>query len=296
VLSLENELRDLGASETRIAADRREIFSLYYELRVLLYAAVTMIVAGVGLYLKRNLYRIGPLALIAGIAVVAAACYAFVQWRRSKPSLAHDYLLLLGALLVSADVGYAETQFHMLDDRWSWHLLLLAIFHAASAYWFDSRVLLSVSITSLAAFLGIQPGMDFGLYAGPDLGVRMFICAAILLAWRFANRREPFQNVFHHAIALLALAASLILVFDDSTRWIGFLIAVPLAALTIRWGWTKREFAFLVYGVIALLIAVGNVITEVLDVEAVTLLYFLVSTIGAIVFLFWSRMKMQVDR
>jgi hypothetical protein len=312
MLSLEREfaaLREngrLGAGRARslIAIERREILSLYYELRVLLYVAVTLIVTGVGLYLKRNLDRIGPTALIAGIAAVAAACYAFVLVRRSRPTVAHDYLLLLGALLVSADLGYAEAQYHLLDARWSWHLLLLAIFHAATAYVFASRVLLSVSIASLAGFLGIQTGVAFNLYAGPELAARMFLCAAILLAWRFAQigaaargsfggRHAAFIDVFHHAIAILALAASLVLAFDVRTRLAGIVVTVVCAGAAIAFGWRRSEFAFLVYGTVAALIGLGNVVEEVFHNEALTRIYFLIATIAAIVFLFraWRRLK-----
>jgi hypothetical protein len=305
MLSLERELlvlRDRGEiaeekARPLIAVERREVFSLYYELRILLYLAVTLIVTGAGLYLRENVHRIGPLVLISGTAAVAAACYAFVILRRHRASLLHDYLLLLGALLVSADLAYAETQYHILDDRWSWHLIVLALFHGATAYFFRSRVLLSVSITSLAAFLGIQRTADFGLYAGPDLAMRMLACAGVLLVWRQIHERRAgtaaFLEVFNHAIALLSLAATLLLTFDAQTRLIGLPLAFAAAGLSIRFGWRRREYAFVVYGTIVALIAGGHFFTEVIGFPTLVLLYFQASTLGAIIFLFWSWRRLR---
>ena len=85
-----------------------------------------------------------------------------VRARRAGRALtvAGDYLLLLAALLVSADLAYAERQFTLLGPLWSWHLLLLAIVHAAIAYAFASPLVLAASLTALAGWFGV--GGTFG--------------------------------------------------------------------------------------------------------------------------------------
>lgn len=327
MISLEPELNDLrerGAlspetTEKLIALERREVFSVHYELRALLYLAVMLIVTGVGLFLKNNLDRIGPAVLILILGVAAAICYAFAlakhlrraQW---KPSLVDDYVLLLGALLVSADLGYAESQFHLLDANWSWHLLLLAIIHGVSAYYFASRILLSVSITSLAAFLGINNSiLGADLYAGPELAARGYMCAAILLLWRYCHgrwvsgtaggapadplieTRQSFFSVFDHSISLLLLISGLILVFEEDTLAVGMLLLIPACAAVFAWGWRKREQAFVIYAVIALLIGTGVLVGTKLDSATILYLFMLLSTIGAIAFLFWVRLRFKED-
>ena len=73
-------------------------------------------ITGVGILVKDHLDRIGPLTLILALAIAGAACYGPAIRAKSRvggQSTVTDYLLLLGALIISADVGYAESQFHL---------------------------------------------------------------------------------------------------------------------------------------------------------------------------------------
>src|SRR5262245_15928970 len=134
--TLEPELRELQANgvideataNRAVALDRGVVFSFHEELRVALYAAVALITTGLGILVKENLDRIGPITVIVALALIAAGCYASAvrkTLRGKTRSIGGDYVLLLGALIVSVDVGYAESQFHWLGAHWSWHLLLL---------------------------------------------------------------------------------------------------------------------------------------------------------------------------
>src|SRR6185369_3447295 len=112
MLSYEPELESLRphlgdrAADVLIARERREVFSIYPELRLASWAGVMLLTTAAGIVLKNNLDRIGPLALAVAMGLAAAACYGWVWWRRSRASLVDDYVLLLGALLLSADVGF----------------------------------------------------------------------------------------------------------------------------------------------------------------------------------------------
>src|SRR5438105_4617427 len=162
--TLERELRELHAAGLidepttlrAVALDRGSIFTLFEELRIALYGAVALITTGLGILLKENLERIGPITVICVLALAAAACYACAirtHLRARTRSIGGDYILLLGTLILSADLSYGEFQFHWLGSNWSRHLLLLAALHAATAYVFDSRLVLSVALTSLAGWL-----------------------------------------------------------------------------------------------------------------------------------------------
>jgi uncharacterized membrane protein len=311
MLSLEPEiakLRDEGAidpaaAERLIAIERREIFSIHGELRLLAWAGVSLLVAGVGLMLRQNLHRLGPVTILLLIASAGAVCYAFVVRRRIKnpsrtPTLVDDSALLLGALLLSAAIGYGEFAFHFFHERWSWHLLLIAVLHGAAAYWFASRVLLSLSITSLAAFFAINYDIiQTNLYLAYDLAVRGYIVTALLIGWRFANERftarREFTIVFDHAIAIASLVSSLVLVFDDESRIAGLILLVIAAALVFRHGWKTKSQSLIIYAVIALLFGIGNGVTEIVRSPAVVLLYILISTVAAIVFLFRVRSRFR---
>ncbi len=130
MLSLESEYRELhavgaiddAAASRGIAAESGKVFSVAQELRVVIYSAVAAITTGIGIILNANLQRIGPTSLIIGLAVAATGCYApaiRARLRHATRSTVADYLLLLGALIVSADLGYAESQFHWLGPHWS---------------------------------------------------------------------------------------------------------------------------------------------------------------------------------
>jgi hypothetical protein len=295
MLSYEPELEQLRpllgdtTTNTLIARERREVFSLHPELRILSWGGAMLLATAAGLVLKNNLDRIGPLALALMMGIAAAGCYAFVWWRRARASVVHDYVLLLGALLISADVAFIESQFDLLGNAWHRHFLILAIVHGVAAYLFRSRLVLSLSIVAVAAWLGVRE-MPFG--DATEYAVRAFACAALLLMWRAAHvrldRRRDFAPTLEHFAANIAFAGAIALMFDDPTRIAGCLLTLFIAGMVIAWGVrTKREifvlYAFL-YGVLAVDVFVGEVISP--HALGFLLLFVILSVIGAIVGLF----------
>ncbi len=187
----ENGVIDDDSAARLIAGERREVVSLYGELRFLTWGGVMLIVAGVGVLVSKNLERIGPLSIAVVIAAAAIGCYAYSEWRRRAAkgegfthSLVDDYVLLLAALLLSADIGFIEHQWHLLGANWQRHFLVLAVLHGVTAYIFDSRLVLSLSISSLAAFLGIERNFEKVFDSTTELAVRAFLCSSIVFAWR----------------------------------------------------------------------------------------------------------------
>src|SRR5688500_20269789 len=128
MLSLDSELEAAALPDEMkrrlLAIERREVFSVWGELRIALYAGVVLIAWGVGLWLAENVDRIGHAPIIAAVALAAAACYAIAAriafGRGAGKDEARvgteDYLLLLASLLLSADVAYAENVYSIFDD------------------------------------------------------------------------------------------------------------------------------------------------------------------------------------
>jgi hypothetical protein len=281
-----------------IAREKREVVSVYAELRFLTWAGVMLIVTGVGVLVKNHLDEIGPLAIAIGIGAAAAACYAWAAYKRKRAvSLVDDYVLLLAALLLSADLGYIERTWHLLGANWKEHLLVLAIIHGVTAYIFNSRLVLSVSLTSLAAYLGVQRSLDAFSSSSRDLALRGFICAAIVLAWRFLDDRyrkeSTFTPVFDHYAANLAFWSSLILSADSDLRLLGCAIALGLAALSAMYGVKTRSEMFLIYaaiyGVIALDVAAFDLVSGLAP------FFIMMSSMVAIVSLFVIHAKMRKE-
>ena len=266
--TLEPELRTLHAAGTiddatasrALALDRREVFSLHHELRATLYVGVLLVMAGVGIILARNLERIGPLTVVLAIALAAAACA--VPAMRAKAAgrpltVAGDYLLLLAALLVSADLAYAERQFTLLGPLWSWHLLLLAVVHAAVAYAFASPLVLAASLTALAGWFGVGGTLGDVLFfsaSTPALGARALLCAAVIAAWRHADHRArpgtSFSGVFDHFAANLAFWGAIAWCAEWPWLAAGLPLLAALAWASIRHGLDTGRESFLVYGIV----------------------------------------------
>ena len=308
MISLEREvvrLRNAGAIDpataaTLITRERREVVSVYGELRFLTWAGVMLIVSGVGVLVSKHLDKIGPLAIATAIGIASLGCYVYSFWRRSsgRRNLADEYILLLAALLASAGIGYAESQFHLLGPVWQRHFLILAVLHAVTAYAFGSRMVLSLSIAALAAYIGIERRVEVLFDSGAEFAGRAFFCAAIVLVWRWidAQRRRSapaFTSLFDHAAANLAFWGALGLVIDGETRLLGCAIALALAGLSAWHGVRKGEETFVIYAWIYGTIAVDVQVCDWLHAEAPILLYLVTSSIAAIVGLFVTHARMR---
>jgi hypothetical protein len=293
---------DDAAASRAIALDRGAAFSVFAELRVGLYGAVALITTGVGILIKQNLDRIGPITIIGAIAAAAALCYASAlrAHLRANRSMVDDYILLLGALLLSADVAYAESQFHWLDASWSSHLLTLAIIHGITAYLLDSRLVLSVALASLAGWFGLERNaIDvLGFHGQPrGLGWRMLACSVTVLGARLAherwNSRRAFQDVFEHFAANLAFWAALAWCSDEAMRFIGMLLLTALATASAFRGLRARQEMFVVYGVGYAAIGYCIVAAALIRGALPTSIVLLLIAVSAAVLLWHLRSRMK---
>jgi hypothetical protein len=202
--------------------------------------------------------RIGPITLIGALALASAGCYTTAlrtQWQGKERSIGGDYVLLLGALILSADLGYAESQFHWLGTEWRWYLLILAAFHGVTAYGLRSRLVLCTSIAALAAWFGIE-GRAATLFnaesSAAGLGTHAFVCAGTLLVWRAANRRlggpDSFESVFENFAANIGFCGALALCLTPGARLLGLVLLAALAAASIFKALRGGEEIFAVYG------------------------------------------------
>src|SRR5262249_50710306 len=114
---------------------RRDLVSVRLEIRLLLYLGVLLLTSGVGVLVVEHHRDIGPWAIAGSIGLAAAACLVWVgrkspgfSWGEvTSPTVAFDYVLLLGLLLFAADLAYVEAQFTVLGPRWAHHLLVVGV-------------------------------------------------------------------------------------------------------------------------------------------------------------------------
>ena len=299
--SRDRGLLDDAAASRLIAAERREVVNVWPELRFLTWAGVMLIAAGVSVLVARHLQDLGPVIIATGIAIAAAACYAWTEWKRTRDaSLVDDFVLLLGSLLLSADAGYIESQWHVFGNAWPRHLLILAIVHAFVAYRYGSRLVLSLSLSALAGYLGIERRAEALFEETTDMAVRGYVAAALIIGWRQVDRMRrgvnPFTTVFEHFAANLSFYASVVLMLRDETRIGGCLIALVLAAFCAWYGLRTRQEMFVIYAWIVAAIAIDVLIAEMLDERVLIAFSVIVSSIALIVALFVTHARFKEVR
>jgi hypothetical protein len=290
---------DQSATLLRVA--RRDLVSVRFELRALLYAGVLLAVSGAGLFLKENQERIGPVAIASFLAAAAFGCFVFVL-RRSPPfswnacgksHVATDYLLLLAVLLIGSDLAYVESRFRFLGAQWPYHLLVLSVIALAAAYRFDSRVVLSLGLSSFAAWRGVSTRLPLESHlAGHPGEVRAnaLACGVLFLAAAFvsvrAKRKAHFEAVFAAFGWLLLFGGLLSGVFGDKPSWPLWEIATCGAAVAvIAFAYSFRRLFDFTVGVIAGYLALLRLWKAIHATDQVFFLGVAVSSLAVVVLL-----------
>ena len=291
---------------------RGELVPIRAELKTLLYAGVLVAVAGVGKFVKDYHDRLGPVVIASAIGAAALACliYAFrrspdFSWGETvSPHLAADYVLVLGALLAASDLAYVERQFRVLGDRWPYHFLVVAVVYFLLAYRFDSRAVLSLSLSAFAAWRGVSTAIAFK--GGRDsvvsvMRVNALACGALFLATGFLSvrsRRKPhFEKVYVIAGLLLLFGGILSGVMrPSSSSWLLWEAALGIVgALVLAVAWRLRRSIDFAIAVAALWLGVLRLTGEILERETLYLAA-AVWSIAAIVVLMKATRRIQEER
>jgi hypothetical protein len=287
---------------------RGELVSVHWELRALLYMGVLLITGGVGLLVKENLDRIGPVAIAVAIGLAAAAALAWVvrvappfSWREvPSPNLAFDYMLLLGVLLAAADLAYIEVKFTPLGAAWSWHLLIVAAFTALAAFRFDSRVVFSLALSTFAAWRGVSAarfGLDLWFQQADAVRWNAIACGALFVLLGFGLKRtgrkahfEPVAVTLGWLLVLFALASGL-----WEVGWVPYALALLLCGLALAGGaFACRRFPLFAFGVIAAYAALSRLALQGNLLEALGCFWYFSTPILVIVALILAQRRMKV--
>lgn len=239
---------------------RKERFSVYLELSALLYLGVLFFVGGIGWTFREYVNSLGDGAIITALTLMVAATFYYCFTRAEpydadeteSPSLAFDYVLYLGCLLLSAEVAYLQFRFEIFRS-WHHHLLLGAAVFGVLAYRFDNRFVLSMALSTLAAWVGLR--ID-GLTGQSSNALRLtaffygaFIAGVGTLLYR-ENIKAHFFEVYLHLAALVILAAAASGVGEPSIGLAYLAALVALSAAVIMLGVRYGKFAFVAYGIL----------------------------------------------
>jgi hypothetical protein len=266
---------------------RRERFSVFVELSGLLYVGVLSFAGGLVWTFRDYVDDLGDVAILSILALLMAVAfgYCFVRTRPysndevESPSLAFDYVLYFGCLVFSATLGFLETRFGIFGG-WDTHLLMAALVFGGLAYRFDNRFVLSLALSSLAAFLGLK------LSAFDDLDTERLRLSAIaygafLLGGGWVLSRQGIKRHFFDVYLQLGVNAILLSALSGSVsgpyRYWYFAALLLLAAGAMVLGIRHRRFAFVAYGIVY---GYAGLTLQILDnIGGITagLLYFVVT-------------------
>ena len=290
---------------------RRLLVSLRFEIRALLYIGVLLLTSGVGLLVKEHHREIGPWAIAVAIGLAAAGCLFWVartaapfSWGEvPSPNVAFDYVLLLGLLLFASDLAYIEVQFTLLGANWGHHLLVVGLVYVVAAYLWDSRTILGLALTTLAAWRGVSISLASAWKSQPDdlrenalvLGV-VYVAAAALSVW--LSRKAHFETVFANAGILLVLGALMSGALDDETAWAIWLAVLLVVASVVMWhGFRLDRSLYFAQGVVAAYIGLLRLLFQPFQHIDSSIPFFLAALLGlGVLFVIFAAHRRMQDR
>ena len=271
---------------------RKERFSVYLELSALLYLGVLCFVGGVGWTLREYVTNLGDGAIITTLSLMVAAtfyyCFSTAEPYDSdeteSPNLAFDYVLYLGCLLLSAEVAYLQYRFEMFRS-WHHHLLIGTVVFALLAYRFDNRFVLSMALSSLAAWLGLRIDGVTG-QSSDALRATAFLYGAVIAGAGALLYREDikahFFQVYLHLAANVVLAAAASGLGEPSLGLAYLAALVALSAAAIMLGVRFGSFAFVAYGILYGYGGISYKLLEAIGDPTAAMFYFMVTGIFVI--------------
>jgi hypothetical protein len=276
---------------------RGEPFSLFLELNVLVYAGVLAFIAGLGWTISTWSQQLGDVLVLTVLSTILAAClwYCFSRapaWSPAEtpaPSPIFDYVLYLGSLIWSLELGYIENRFHVLSGKLDLYLLATAVLFFFLAYRFDNRFVLSLGLSSLAGWFGLT---ILHWSAHQDAAYRQYAllyCLLVGVGGALLQRRglKPhFFGTYLNIVANVLFWAVLSGVFNRQGYGVWFLALLIACGASLAWGLARRQFAFVAYAAVYGYVGVSFALfLRGVNDETAVLSYFVVSGVAMLVVL-----------
>jgi hypothetical protein len=279
-------------------------YSVHQELRAAIYIGVLFITAGVGFTIKQYFAQMGDIAIIGSLTsgALAAFLYCFLKGKPyssdevESPSILFDYLLFFGCTLYAADIGYVETQFHLLGDSWHNCLLVSAALFFFLAYRFDNRLVLSMALSTLAAWFGFQLSsrvLSFhDYYRGSAIAYSLITFAVGSLSNRLAVKKHFFDVYLNFTVHFL-LAALLTGVAEYRfSSWHLPAMAASIAAVAV-YSMRTRRFLYMLYAILYGYACLSVVALDFFHGTAAMYIYGIVSSLTVIGLIFFLSRRFK---
>jgi hypothetical protein len=275
---------------------RGEPLSLFLELNVLLYAGVLAFVGGLGWTVSTWSQQLGDVLVLTVLSTILVTCswYCFSRapaWSPAEtpaPNPIFDYVLYLGSLVWSLELGYIENRFHVLSGQLDLYLLATAGLFFFLAYRFDNRFVLSLGLSSLAGWFGLTISH---WTAHADAAYRQYAllyCLLVGVGGALLQRRglKPhFFGTYLNIVANVLFWALLSGVFNRQGYGLWFLGLLIACGASLAWGLARRQFAFVAYAAVYGYVGVSSLFLRGVTDESAVLSYFVVSGVAMLVVL-----------
>ena len=266
---------------------RKDRFSVSLELNALLYLGVLSIAAGLLWTVRTHFTDLGDSAVVLALSAIVVVCawYCFSRARPyshgevESPTAILDYVLYLGCLVFAIELAFVEMRFALLKDAWDTYVLVSAAVFFAAAYRFDNRFVLSLALSTLAAWFGIKL-TRFGFGSADSLRASALVFGALVAGTGITLQRlaiKPhFVETHLHVAATAAFVALTSGVTSVNTGFFYLIGLLTLAAISIAYGIRRREFAFVAYGAVYPYVGISLKLVQWLSVTT-TMAYGVVS-------------------
>ncbi|HVU96927.1 MAG TPA: DUF2157 domain-containing protein [Puia sp.] len=313
-LHAEGLISDASLQQMEVFENNR-LFSLFWELRTLLYLGVLLLTGGLGILVYKNIDTIGHQAVLAFIAAVTAGCF-FYCWRKktpfnwryvSAPTPFFDYILLLGCLSLLIFLGYLQYAYDVFGDNYGLATFVPMVILFATAYLFDHIGVLSLAITNLAAWAGIAITpltiLKAGNFGDPHLLFTGLLLGAVLVAagrlTELRRLKAHFSPVYFNFGGHLFFIAALTRLFEFHKLWFLWFLGLTGAAFFFYiQAMVRRNFYYVVVLILYAYIALCGVVIRSMDLAnndafGLLCLYFIGSAIGIIFLLIHINRKLN---
>jgi hypothetical protein len=286
------------------------LFSVHWELKTILYLGVLLLSGGLGILVYKNIDTIGHQAILFFIGALCTGSFFYCFKNKlpysnnivAAPNAFFDYVLLLACLTFITFVGYLQYQYNVFGNRYGLVTFIPMLLLFFTAYYFDHLGILTMAISTLAAWAGISVTPMSVLQENDFDSVTIiftaFTLGVVLVTLGYFSTKENIKKHFeftynNFGIHLLFISTIAAMFHFENICWLIFILLAGIGYLVYQKSSKEKSFYLLLILSLYVYIGFSYLVTRLLfdimhvDTDTVVLacFYFIGSAIGIMIFL-----------